>query len=185
MRWQGRGRDRTDDRRKPGRIVRRGVRRAGRRRAPAPAWLQSRASRRVRAFAALGFPTTKNEDWHFTSVAPIAEQEFMLLTARERRREARRARARSQFGATDWHTMVFVNGRFAPELSELGDAADGRDAARSRVGVDDRVRRARAHRASIARYESHAFTALNTRVHARRRGARDREATPTSSSRST
>ena len=25
-------------------------------------------------FAALGFPTTKNEDWHFTSVSPIAEQ---------------------------------------------------------------------------------------------------------------
>ena len=37
-------------------------------------------------FAALGFPTTKNEDWHFTSVAPIADQEFALLTARERRR---------------------------------------------------------------------------------------------------
>ncbi|HEY4131184.1 MAG TPA: hypothetical protein VGM50_11240, partial [Gemmatimonadaceae bacterium] len=33
-------------------------------------------------FAALGFPTTKNEDWHFTSVAPIAEQEFIPLTAR-------------------------------------------------------------------------------------------------------
>ena len=30
------------------------------------------------AFRRLGFPTTKNEDWHFTSVAPIAEHTFRL-----------------------------------------------------------------------------------------------------------
>ena len=52
------------------------------------------------------------------------------------------------FGATGWHTMVFVNGRFAPELSELGEAAERREAARSRVGVDDGAGRRRARRAS-------------------------------------
>ena len=56
-------------------------------------------------FAALGFPTTKNEDWHFTSVAPIAEQEFALLASHERRRAAptssRRSRSRDAAG-TRW-----------------------------------------------------------------------------------
>ena len=28
----------------------------------------------IDALRALGFPTTKNEDWHFTTVAPIAER---------------------------------------------------------------------------------------------------------------
>ena len=40
----------------------------------APAWVQSMRRAAFERFAALGFPTTKNEDWHFTSVGPIADQ---------------------------------------------------------------------------------------------------------------
>ncbi|MDQ6770448.1 MAG: hypothetical protein M3Z54_10725, partial [Gemmatimonadota bacterium] len=35
----------------------------------APEWLQSLRAQGMDRFEALGFPTTKNEDWHFTSVA--------------------------------------------------------------------------------------------------------------------
>ena len=61
------------------------LRRRSRRRtaaAPAPAWLPRVRRAAIARFAALGFPTTKNEDWHFTSVAPIAEAEFQPLSAR-------------------------------------------------------------------------------------------------------
>ncbi|HYS70521.1 MAG TPA: hypothetical protein VEM14_09795, partial [Gemmatimonadaceae bacterium] len=37
-----------------------------------PDWLQRLREHGMARFEALGYPTTKNEDWHFTSVAPIA-----------------------------------------------------------------------------------------------------------------
>ena len=46
----------------------------------APDWLLSLRQQGITRFEALGFPTTKNEDWHFTSVAPIAERTFTLAT---------------------------------------------------------------------------------------------------------
>ena len=41
-----------------------------------PSWVQSMRRAGFERFAALGFPTTKNEDWHFTSPAPIADQDL-------------------------------------------------------------------------------------------------------------
>jgi Fe-S cluster assembly protein SufD len=84
----------------------------------APEWVNALRREAIERFAVLGFPTTKNEDWHFTSVAPIAEREFTFVAARTGNVD--RADLESfDFGADGWHTVVFVNGRFAPELSSL------------------------------------------------------------------
>ena len=42
----------------------------------APAWLQPLRESAFRRFAELGFPTTHDEDWRFTNVAPIARTSF-------------------------------------------------------------------------------------------------------------
>ncbi len=42
----------------------------------APEWLRELRRGAIARFAELGFPTTKQEEWRFTSVAPIAEQRF-------------------------------------------------------------------------------------------------------------
>ena len=47
----------------------------------APDWLQTLRKQGITRFEGLGFPTTKNEDWHFTSVAPIADRAFSLASA--------------------------------------------------------------------------------------------------------
>jgi Fe-S cluster assembly protein SufD len=110
-------------------------------------------------FAELGFPTTKDENWHYTSVSAIAEEEFTLLTARtddvqESQLEPYR------FAGQDWPTVVFVNGRYSPQLSSLRalpqgvkveTLADSWTASKSLAGEVGRV-------ASM----DHAFTALNT-----------------------
>ena len=92
----------------------------------APDWVRSLRGNALDRFVRLGFPTTRNEDWHFTSVAPIAGHDFTLLTSPSG--DVRRATL-EQFafgGASDsWQTAVFVNGRFAPELSRLGDLPSG------------------------------------------------------------
>src|SRR5688572_2309478 len=73
-----------------------------------PDWLAHVRQCAIDRFEALGFPTTKNEDWHFTSVGSITEAAFPPrptpggdvspddLTP-------------FTFGATDWPTIVFVN----------------------------------------------------------------------------
>ena len=43
--------------------------------AQAPASVQALRSAAFDVFRKIGFPTTKNEDWHYTSVAPIVEHE--------------------------------------------------------------------------------------------------------------
>ena len=51
--------------------------------AGAPAWLKEMREAAITRFAELGFPTTKQEEWRFTSVAPIAETTFTLSRGRE------------------------------------------------------------------------------------------------------
>jgi Fe-S cluster assembly protein SufD len=94
--------------------------------ATAPTWVQSLRRAAFERFASLGFPTTKNEDWHYTSVSPIADKEFTLLTSRSG--DVQRGDvAPFEFGGTglDWHTMVFVNGRYTPDLSDYSALPKG------------------------------------------------------------
>src|SRR5438034_10117156 len=44
----------------------------------APPWLHEIREGAIARFTELGFPTMKQEEWRFTSVAPIAETRFAL-----------------------------------------------------------------------------------------------------------
>jgi Fe-S cluster assembly protein SufD len=123
-----------------------------------PAWVQSMRRAAFERFTALGFPTTKNEDWHYTSPMPIAGREFALADGIGAV-NAEQA-ASFGFGATDWHTMVFVNGRFSAALSDCDNLPSGvvlRDLASAWNGATDVVDRV----GRIASYDDAAFTALN------------------------
>ncbi|HEX7020824.1 MAG TPA: Fe-S cluster assembly protein SufD, partial [Gemmatimonadaceae bacterium] len=125
-----------------------------------PAWLQSVRRAAFDRFAALGFPTTKNEDWHYTSVAPIAEHEYTPLTIRSGDVGSADL-ARFGFGSADWYTMVFVNGRYAAELSDLQHLPSGLkvwDLASAWTAAPDVVDRI----SKLASYDTQSFTALNT-----------------------
>src|SRR6185295_5969149 len=66
-------------------------------------------------FLATGFPTTRDEDWRFTNVAPIAETSF--VRAAEVSLE-RRAIEPFLFAGPACH-IVIVNGRVSKTLSSL------------------------------------------------------------------
>ncbi len=137
----------------------------------APEWLQSLRAKGMARFEALGFPTMKNEDWHFTSVAPIAERIFRpAMTSHagvssEGSTAGMVARAdltRFTFGQPAWHTLIFVNGEFSENLSSyagLGErvrVSSLSKAVRSGIGHPER------HLGKIAGFDNHPFTALNT-----------------------
>ena len=115
----------------------------------------------IERFAGLGFPTTKNEDWHFTSTAPIAEHEFTFVSARTG--DVLRADLEPfGFGGDAWHTAVFVNGRFAPELSSL-ERLDPRVRVLSLADAWAQAPDLTARIGTIVTdAEHHAFTELNT-----------------------
>jgi Fe-S cluster assembly protein SufD len=129
------------------------------RQAPAPAWLETLRTQGMARFQTLGFPTTKNEDWHFTSVAPIAERTFRPATGVAIEKADI---DRFNFGESGWHTLVFVNGAFSKDLSSdapLGNKVRVTSLASAikagTAGIDR-------HIGKIAAFEQHAFTALNT-----------------------
>jgi Fe-S cluster assembly protein SufD len=124
-----------------------------------PVWLRGLRQKAFARFWELGFPTVHDEDWRFTNVTPIANVPFEL------------AQSGVLVSATDLQPycleeaacrLVFVNGRFAPELSETGALPDkvsvnSLSAGLSRGGTD--VER---HLARYEEFHDDAFTALNT-----------------------
>jgi Fe-S cluster assembly protein SufD len=127
-----------------------------------PSWLLPLRRSAIDRFAALGFPTPKNEDWHFTSVSPIAEREFRVAPAARIVKLSPADIAPLTFGRADWIRLVFVNGRFSSTLSSMAQLPAGvrvldlATAARDEPGLLER------HLGKIADYQHTAFTALNT-----------------------
>ncbi len=88
-----------------------------------PVWLQELREGGWARFSAKGFPSTRDEDWRFTNLAALAKTSF------------RRA-AKGEFSVTGAQIepfrvagtacqLVFLNGHFAPQLSELGNLPEG------------------------------------------------------------
>ena len=91
--------------------------------ADAPALIRAARTEGATQFAALGLPTTKNEDWHYTSVSSLAEVPFTPMTG-ALDGVTTETLAPYRF-ATDWPTLVFVNGQYQPSLSQVDTLPEG------------------------------------------------------------
>lgn len=91
--------------------------------ATGPEWLDAIRQRAMARFEEVGFPTPRNEDWHFTSPAPIAEASFVPMPA-GMGTFTPDGLAPWLLGQPEWPLLVFVNGRFVPGLSSV-TAEDG------------------------------------------------------------
>jgi len=89
----------------------------------APGWLRELRAGGLARFGALGFPTLREEEWRFTSVAPIAETPFVLAPVPGTRQPSPAQLA--PLGPAAGHRLVFVNGRFSERLSTAADVPAG------------------------------------------------------------
>ena len=137
----------------------------------APDWLQSLRAKGMARFEALGFPTMKNEDWHFTSVAPIAERIFRAAMTSKTGVSSEGSTAgmvagadlkRFTFDQPTWHTLVFVNGEFSEDLSSYAGVGNKIRVSSLAKAIRSGVGRPERHLGKIAGFDNHAFTALNT-----------------------
>jgi Fe-S cluster assembly protein SufD len=79
-----------------------------------PASLQEMRDRSLREFMEAGIPTTKDEEWKYTSLRIVEEGQFKPAYGATVYREEIEATA---LGNIDGLTLTFVNGEHAPELS--------------------------------------------------------------------
>jgi Fe-S cluster assembly protein SufD len=130
-----------------------------------PAWCREARERAIARFAELGFPTTRDEDWRFTNLAPLARTPFRSASA-DGAQVTAAALAPFALQGGDGPRLVFVDGRFAPGLSRPGHLPGGVVVEPLARAFDRRGDLLEAHLARYADPDAQpftaAFTALNT-----------------------
>jgi Fe-S cluster assembly protein SufD len=129
--------------------------------ANAPVWLKELRRSGIASFAALGFPTTKNEDWKYTSVEPIASLPVAQANGAAATVSHSDVVVRS-FADAACPRLVFINGAWVRETSSPQDLPQGVRLASlaELVARDDPLLPT-----ELGRYANHStqpFVALNT-----------------------
>jgi Fe-S cluster assembly protein SufD len=124
-----------------------------------PAWLPELRRTAIDEFVRAGFPTSKDEEWRFTPVGPIAQGEFRPASASAVSRDAL---APFLFGHPEWPQLVFVNGKFTPELSVIPALPAGVRLGNLTAALGTEPALLERHLSRHARPDTTPFTALNT-----------------------
>jgi Fe-S cluster assembly protein SufD len=128
---------------------------------PEPDWLRMSRRAAIDRFNETGFPTTRDEDWKYTSVQPIVDNDFKPAESGEFSTEDI---AKVPLAESVACRLVFVNGRYSPELSRIPALPQGvtlTNLASAALAGDPVVE---AHLGRYARTEVNAFVALNSAV---------------------
>jgi Fe-S cluster assembly protein SufD len=126
-----------------------------------PDWIHSLRSKAIACFADLGFPAAREEDWKYTSVAPIAKNTFRFLLEPGVSELSIEKIEPFLFGQKNWNRLVFVNGFYSKTLSHtpnlngvvIGNLAEA-------LGKDSKI--IEPHLTRYASYNQNGFVALNT-----------------------
>ena len=112
----------------------------------------------MQRFGELGFPDTGQEEWRFTDVAPIARTPFDLDPAAVSLDPG----ALEPYSYRDCYRLVLLNGRLAPELSDLEGLPEGVVVRGLAEALADGDQAAAAEIGQHAAYAEHPFVAVNT-----------------------
>jgi Fe-S cluster assembly protein SufD len=125
------------------------------------AWTQQLRKAAITRFAELGFPTTHDEEWKYTNVAPITRIPFQPAQ-RTAHRLAAEALAAATIPGLVPTQLVFINGYFVPELSARRALPTGAEVGSLAQALATRPPGIESHLARYAGFEEQAFVALNT-----------------------
>ena len=128
---------------------------------PTLPWLQKLRRSAIARFDLVGFPGAKDEEWRFTNTAPIAQTPFVLAEHDDPAAAASLA-ADFTFANQAAAEIVFVNGRFSPQLSRLSSLPAGITVTSLATALQNTPALLEQHLARYARIETDPFVALNT-----------------------
>ena len=127
--------------------------------AESPGWLESIRRTAMERFTATGFPTSRDEEWRFTPVGPIAQTSWRPAFGAAVSREQLDPFI---FGHPEWTSLVFVNGAFSEALSSVGVLASGLRVGSLGEALNAGGAGVEAHLGRHAPNSSSPFTALST-----------------------
>lgn len=131
-----------------------------------PAWIKSKREAAFERFEELGFPSTDEEDWKYTNVAPLVRGAFLPSREASETTLGRDDVEPFIYAEARQSHLVFVNGAFRSDLSSL-------EAIPKSVVVSDLPSALSGEKAAVVREnlgrlfinEDDAFGALNTAFH--------------------
>lgn len=129
--------------------------------ASAPPWLRDLRQSALSSFAANGLPTIHDEEWRYTSVAPIASADFGEANGEVKSLNPTELHFRTFTEPAD-HRIVFVNGIYSPQYSSVAGLSDKARVERMAVSIDAEASLIKPHLSRYARYQQQPFVALNT-----------------------
>jgi Fe-S cluster assembly protein SufD len=124
-------------------------------------WVTETRRAAISRFAELGFPTTRHEEWKYTSVVPITKIPFKPAGHELRGLTANKVQLIT-FGNWDCNQVVFVNGFYSAELSSHRQLPGAVNLGSLAMALSTHRDLVEPHLARYAGYEDHPFTALNT-----------------------
>ena len=125
-------------------------------------WLAPLRQAAIARFSELGFPTTHDEDWRFTNVAPIAALPFKPILEAAKTDVTAAVVARYSFTGLKASRLVFLNGYYSPELSSVLPAPDGVKIGSLAAALKTDSALIQKHLARHATGQDNAFSSLNT-----------------------
>ena len=132
---------------------------AAARTATEPAWLRNLRRKGIEHFVDTGFPTTREEEWKFTSVAPIADRPF--APAQNGQGGLTTGQVESWTGALGGYRLVLVNGAYARQFSG-GELPAGVQVSSLRSVLATNPTAVEPYLGRFAPPDRQVFTALNT-----------------------
>jgi Fe-S cluster assembly protein SufD len=123
------------------------------------AWLNARRGAALERANALSVPTTREEDWRFTDLAPLTRLQFRTAAAaQDVSADTIAPFAVPEAGAR----LVFVDGVYAPALSVQPSDSAGVRVSTLMAALGTGSKRLEPHLAQLAAFEHNVFVALNT-----------------------
>ena len=126
-----------------------------------PAWIHRIRHEAFSRFTAVGFPTPHDEEWKHTDVAPLTKIPFQAATSKPPTLP-KEDLVEATFEQLLCSQLVFLNGRFSPELSAVRPLPSGVTVGSLADILKTRSGEVESHLTQYADYQDHAFVALNT-----------------------
>lgn len=126
-----------------------------------PGWLQKIRQVAISRFSELGFPTSRQEEWRYTEVAPIRRTPFKAAPHPSNGATPQTVNELS-FGHLQCPRLVFVNGHYLADLSSLDGLPAGVQVRTLAEALKEEPDRLEPYLARYAPYQDHPFVALNT-----------------------
>lgn len=125
-------------------------------------WLQQQRSAGLARFAQVGFPTSRDEDWRYTTVKPITAEMFHGQTTSAADMSAQSiASEHLEIAGLKSHRIVFVDGLFAKELSTHSESGKEVMVESMAQVLEERPELIEQALGTVQPDKAHGFTALN------------------------